>query len=297
MWMSFEVMVWHLDQPFASLSCYSQWSVMRAAADAGIKVLLDGQGGDEVFGGYGKFRYAYLLSLLRRGQVGRFASEAFATLRMGDRYILDVRNGYRYLPKRLRRGLSIDSFLTGNVRVQHTAESEPAARLWSHVRAGSGSGVIAPLQLYDIGLDTLPQLLRYEDRSSMAFSIEARVPFLDHELLEMGLGLPDDLKIRGGWSKFALRQAISGTIPEGVRLRKTKLGFAAPERRWLSGPLREPIMDVLAGSARSAPFVDVASVRERYAASAGKVLPNEAYLGLLRVVALETWMKVFKVAA
>src|SRR5215470_2879675 len=102
-WSDFERMAWHQDMPFNGLSYYAQWRVMRAARDAGVKVLLDGQGGDEVFGGYAKFRYAYLASLLRSGRLGAATGELTAMLRQGDRYVLDIRNGYRYLPGLLRR--------------------------------------------------------------------------------------------------------------------------------------------------------------------------------------------------
>ena len=72
----------------------------------------------------------------------------------------------------------------------------------------------------------------------MAFSLEARVPLLDHHVVQLGFSLPDHLKVNSGWSKFAVRQAMAGLVPDTVRLRKTKLGFAAPDRAWLAGDLR-----------------------------------------------------------
>src|SRR2546423_10417032 len=97
------------------------------------------------------------------------------------------------------------------------------------------------MQMDDILLDTLPFLLRHEDRSSMAFSLEARVPLLDHHVVEYGVSLPDDLKIRNGWSKFAVRRAMQGVVPDVVRMRKTKLGFAVPGHRWLAPDLRPQV--------------------------------------------------------
>src|SRR5213079_3503717 len=115
-WETFPRMAWHQDMPFPSISYYAQWSVMRTARDAGVKVLLDGQGGDEVFGGYAKFRYAYLASLLRSGRWVGLAKEFGATVLQGDRYVLNIRNGYRYLPPRLRRVLGVDSLLRRALR-------------------------------------------------------------------------------------------------------------------------------------------------------------------------------------
>ena len=89
---------------------------------------------------------------------------------------------------------------------------------------------------------SLPMLLRYEDRNSMAHGIEARVPFLDHRLVEFCLRLGSQHKIVGGDTKRVLRQAMRGLLPEPVRNRRDKLGFATPEELWFKGPLREPIM-------------------------------------------------------
>jgi asparagine synthase (glutamine-hydrolysing) len=87
----------------------------------------------------------------------------------------------------------------------------------------------------------LPMLLHWEDRSSMAHSIEARVPFLDHPLVEFSLALGNEHKIVGGDTKHVLRQAMSGILPETVRNRRDKLGFATPEETWFRGPLRKLI--------------------------------------------------------
>src|SRR3989454_9015761 len=190
-WDVFERMAWHQDMPFFSLSFYAQWCVMRAARDAGVKVLLDGQGGDEVFGGYAKFRYAYLMSLLRSGRWGRMTLEAGAMVRQGDLYVLDLRRGYRYLPAGLRRLLGVDSLLQralqADLRRVVAAQSTPATRWWRYAStAGSDNGwtMMQRIQVDDLMVGTLPQLLRMEDRSSMAFSLEARVPLLDHRLLQ-----------------------------------------------------------------------------------------------------------------
>jgi asparagine synthase (glutamine-hydrolysing) len=306
---SFPTLAYHQDMPFGSFSYYAQWCVMRAAREAGVTVLLDGQGGDEVFGGYGKFRYGYLASLLRSGRVATFAREAAGMVRQGDRYLLDIRNGYRYLPPAVRRRLGIDSLLGRALRYDlpslAAASSNPATRWWANARGardgrnGPGSGhltAVQRLQLDDITLDTLPQLLRHEDRSSMAFSIEARVPLLDHEVVEFGLSLPDHLKIAHGWSKYALRQSLAAVLPPVVRTRKTKLGFAAPDRRWLATDLRPFVQDFLSQETRSDRYVDARRLRADYAAAAGRNLPTEAYLGLFRAVSLEMWMRVFRIS-
>jgi asparagine synthase (glutamine-hydrolysing) len=303
-WADFERLAWHQDMPFGSFSFYAQWRVMRAAKEAGVKVLLDGQGGDEVFGGYAKFRYAYLASLLKAGRVLKMASELGAVIRQGDRYVLNLRNGFRYLPKSLRRLMNVDSVLKDVLRADlsqiFSDVSSPATRWWRNA-SGPRNGaspwtVMQRIQIDDILIDTLPQLLRFEDRSSMAFSIEARVPLLDHNLVEYGVSLPDNLKVRNGWSKFVIRQAMKGLMPETVRLRKSKLGFAAPDRIWLSQDLRKLLNEMIAGDLRSQKYVDAAALRRWYGSAKADSANTESYLGLFRILSLEMWMRVYGIS-
>ena len=135
-----------------------------------------------------------------------------------------------------------------------------------------------------------------EDRSSMAFSLEARVPLLDHRVVEYGLSLPDDLKIRNGWSKFAVRMAMRGIIPDTVRLRRTKLGFAAPDRLWLSRDLRGTVIKLIDGELRCGKYVDPSALRQWYRSPVAQTANTESYLGLFRVLSLEMWMRAFGVS-
>jgi asparagine synthase (glutamine-hydrolysing) len=302
-WAEFARLAWHQDMPFGSLSYYAQWRVMRAASETGVKVLLDGQGGDEVFGGYAKFRYAYLASLLRSGRLPTLTREFSAMVRHGDKYVLDLRNGYRYLPKSLRRLLKVDSALKNVITADWDRiiadQSTPATRWWrraSGMHQENRGSIVQRIQVDDILIDTLPQLLRFEDRSSMAFSIEARVPLLDHRLVEFGLSLPDHLKVRRGWSKFALREAVQGLMPESVRLRKSKLGFAAPDRIWLSRDLRPRIIEFIMSDLRCQKYVDPGALRSWYTSSKAKTSNSESYLGIFRIMSLEMWMRAFNVA-
>jgi asparagine synthase (glutamine-hydrolysing) len=303
-WSNFQRMAWHQDMPFGSLSYYAQWCVMRAAKETGVKVLLDGQGGDEVFGGYAKFRYAYLASLFRAGRVARMLCELAATLSQADRYVLDLRNGYRYLPKRIRSLLKVDSLLKRALIADWDtivgSDCTPATRWWRNASMNQSIDnswtMLQRIQLDDISLDTLPGLLRMEDRSSMAFSLEARVPLLDHKLVEFGLSLPDHLKVNRGWSKFAIRESMRGLLPEVVRLRKTKLGFASPDRIWLTGDLRNHVTDLIEGELRCRDFINVNALRSWYKSEQAKRANADSYLGLFRILSLEMWMRAFSVS-
>jgi asparagine synthase (glutamine-hydrolysing) len=91
----------------------------------------------------------------------------------------------------------------------------------------------------------LPLYLRVEDRNSMAHSVEARLPFLDYRLVSLAFSLPGDWKLRGGWNKYFVREAMKGVIAERVRIRRDKMGFPTPSKDWWTGPWREPMMDLL----------------------------------------------------
>jgi asparagine synthase (glutamine-hydrolysing) len=300
-WSDFERLAWHQDMPFFSLAFYAQWCLMRAAKEAGVKVLLDGQGGDEVFGGYAKFRYAYLASLLRSGRISTALREFGATLWQADRYVLDIRNGHRYLPGKLRTLLKVDSLLKNVLNTDFnrlvSAESTPGTRWWHYVSNGKGSWTaIQRMQIDDIVLDTLPSQLRFEDRSSMAFSIEARVPLLDHKLVECGVALPDHLKVQNGWNKFAIRQAIRGLVPDHVRLRQKKLSFPAPDRLWLSRDLRTHVNGFIQDDLRCRKYVNVSALRRWYNSKRSYTANTESYLGLFRLLSLEMWMRAFSIS-
>jgi len=99
--------------------------------------------------------------------------------------------------------------------------------------SGEKPGSVLELSLLQLSSSSLPMLLHWEDRNSMSFSIEARVPFLDFRLVEFSLGLPEEYKLKNGITKRVLREAMTGILPEKVRLRKDKLGFATPEQTWI----------------------------------------------------------------
>lgn len=107
----------------------------------------------------------------------------------------------------------------------------------------------------------LPHYLRVEDRNSMAHSVESRVPFLDHRLVEQAMALPAHWKMFDGWNKRVLREAMSGRIPDSVRLRRQKFGFPTSARRWFAGPLADGMQDIVRdGAAMRSGWFDRAAV-------------------------------------
>jgi asparagine synthase (glutamine-hydrolysing) len=222
-----EAIVWHQDEPFASTSIVAQYFVMRAARDAGLKVLLDGQGADELLGGYPAN------AAPRYGGAARSRSApAFAKRLVSGGVPSSLARVSWYAAFGARRPPT--SLRTSRVLVSHLGEALRHAASESRPRSAGRPGTVLATNMWrDVVSTNLPALLRYEDRNSMAFGLEARVPFLDHRLVELAVSLPDRLKIDGIEHKVALRRAMRGIVPESVIERRDKVGFATPEDSWL----------------------------------------------------------------
>jgi len=230
---SLDAVVRAQDEPFGSTSIVAQYFVMERAHRSSIKVLLDGQGADEILAGYGQYRAMRVAGALRSGDLAsrRAAMRALVARQV---HLLPTAGhlvlGGRRVPGPLRRD-RMPRELLGLV-VRRTGSLNPAL----DVPPGT---VLARNLWRQVASENLPALLRYEDRNSMAFGIEARVPFLDHRLVEASLLLPDRLKIAGREQKIALRRAMVGIVPQAVLDRRDKVAFQAPQRRWLLDPAFE----------------------------------------------------------
>ncbi len=234
-WPVFDRLTDHQGEPTAGPGLYSQWKVMELAHRHGLKVLLDGQGGDETLAGYFRYLPLHLRDRLAAGDVGGF-------LRMlgpvSDRLGFSTTLALVFepwlpaalvAPLRRRYGQGKDRVLT-KALAKLPGGSPP--------RAPAAFGTAMRRQMaFDTLQRLLPSLLRYEDRNSMAFSIETRLPFLDYRLVEFAFSLPDEQKLDGVTTKAILRKALADRIPARVLERRDKMGFETPADLWLRGRL------------------------------------------------------------
>jgi asparagine synthase (glutamine-hydrolysing) len=279
-------------EPFGSLAVYAQWCVMRLAHEHGVTVLLDGQGADEVLAGYPMYGHYRLGDLSRAGELWqalRLARDLRAVQGRPLRASL-CSLAAPWTPKALRA----QALRVGN----EARAGRVVARDWLDRREQPG---ILPGVFPDRFTDALyasitdqglPSLLRYEDRNSKAFSIEARVPFLDWRLVTLGFGLAPEWKLHGGWSKWVLRQAMAGTVPETIRWRRDKKAFATPQAEWLHGPLRPWVKEILESrELRERGWFDVTALSRAYEEwIAGGPAIDEA---LWPVLSAELWARSF----
>ena len=230
------LITWHQDEPFGSTSIYAQWNVFRLAAAHKVKVMLDGQGADEHLAGYHMFYMARFGGLLRRLRLMTLISEMTEVRRVHGMAVKKLlgRAMSPLLPEHIRQSLrrffghpALKSPEWLNVHRLGVAPADPFLSL------GAQTTSVRQLSHSQLLYTNLPMLLHWEDRDSMAHGVESRVPFLDYRLVEYVMGLPDDLKIKGATTKRVLREAVRDILPEQIRVRTDKIGFATPEETWL----------------------------------------------------------------
>ncbi|HEX9936340.1 MAG TPA: asparagine synthase (glutamine-hydrolyzing) [Longimicrobium sp.] len=290
-------LAWHQDEPFGSTSIYAQWNVFRLAAQNGVTVMLDGQGADEQLAGYHVYfapLFAGLFRSLRWGALAREVGAARAAHGYGALHAAR-QVAAMLLPAPLRalgRRVGARTQLTPGWLSLEALGAEPVDPF---AERGAATASLRELSRTQLTSTNLQMLLHWEDRDSMAHSIESRVPFLDYRLVEFVLGLPDEHKLSGGVTKRVLRESMKGLLPERVRTRMDKMGFVTPEETWVR---------------REAPERFRAAVRHAVEVSRGVILPSAAEkLDRMidgsepfeffpwRLVSFAAWMEAFGVGA
>lgn len=214
---------WHQEEPFTSASVYAQWNVMRLAKQNGVTVLLDGQGADEMLAGYHSYFNEMTDDLLNS-----FDFRGYLKWRR------DCLALHGVVPGNFRRVLTQKT--PGRVKrllKKGMQKIEPAQPVYPREFAKVSS--LRKLLWWNTTREGLVELLRYADRNSMAHSREVRLPFLDHNLVEFVFKLPERLLVQDGWTKWILREAFRGIVPEEISNRVDKLGYMPPQQKWLGG--------------------------------------------------------------
>jgi asparagine synthase (glutamine-hydrolysing) len=265
----FDRIVWHQDEPTGGPGLYSQWRVMQTARSK-VTVLLDGQGGDELLAGYHHYFREYLSELamelhaegkpldqvLRQAEtIGLVTGHDHGGL--ADRAIRRARRPkilklfQRERPGKVKTPAVLHRALASSVSSRDATRMD-VDRLFSNS--------LSQKLHDDLTRFSIPALLRYEDRNSMAFSLEARVPFLDHRLVELCFAMPTRLKIAPPLTKLVLRKAMNGRLPASVTQRQDKLGYPTPVANWFRQGLKAWVEDLLTSSSfRGCDLLDTAA--------------------------------------
>ncbi|MEO7489352.1 MAG: asparagine synthase (glutamine-hydrolyzing), partial [Ferruginibacter sp.] len=232
---SISKLTWTHDEPYQSQSAFLGYQVFKLAAENDVKVLLNGQGADEYLGGYGQFaipRYNKMLKQLKFSRIFKDVKKSAEYKDVNYRHIwLNIFAST--LPNKLRIWIGVKFGI--NTIIRKLIDTKILGASVSHpyhtipVKYGNVREVSRHLTFFS----TLPRYLKWEDRNSMANSVEARVPFLDHRLVEFCFSLPDDYLELNGETKRVLREGLKDILPESIKNRKDKKGFITPEERWV----------------------------------------------------------------
>jgi asparagine synthase (glutamine-hydrolysing) len=293
-------LIWHEDEPITWPSSVSLHFVSQLAAQH-VKVVLTGEGADEMFGGYE--RYSWTRMNLQAGRLWNLAPE-FARAGVRDGIAKSAllsgtwrrKLGHTFLGRETSvESLLVDNFYSAFPREERRAllgsrEGTACDAFMKHWNAREGASLVSQM-LYADQKTYLAELLMKQDQMSMSTSIESRVPFLDHTFVEFSTRVPDSMRIRGKTQKYIMKEAVKEMIPNEILFRR-KMGFPTPLRDWLRRPEAAALVDpMLAPDSFIGGYLDLAPVRNMIAAHrAGRL---DATDRIWRLINLETWGGIF----
>ena len=231
----FEKLCYHQEEPFQSSGIFAQYKVFELAKKHDVKVLLDGQGADELLAGYPHYIHWFLQEVLSRHKLGATQIERRAFRKNNQLFRWDIKNVLAaFLPSHAAMQLEKREY---RKTISHPDISDEFLNRLKHQEwVGIHKPIVTKLNdilhfnITEMGLE---ELLRFADRNSMAHGREVRLPFLNHELVEFVFSLPSQLKMHDGWTKFLLRNVINKKLPDEIVWRKEKIGFEPPQKKWM----------------------------------------------------------------
>jgi asparagine synthase (glutamine-hydrolysing) len=244
-----EKVLWYHDEPVHSMTALVGFELMGLAAQAGVKVILNGQGADETIAGYHSFFGAHWGGMLRKGKFLPAWSEIkeHSSILGSDRYMLFISSVLSVLCDRVSKASLYRKAAAYKYRKTLNRTSWFTPEFFSYLKVERAPRILALEDALKVSIQRhpLPLFLRIEDRNSMAHSVEARLPFLDYRLVTFLFALSAEWKMRGPWNKYILRHSMAGMIPESVRTRSDKMGFPVPSKQWMTEAFYAPMKDLL----------------------------------------------------
>ncbi|GAB6179352.1 asparagine synthase (glutamine-hydrolyzing) [Desulfotomaculum defluvii] len=292
--------IYHMDEPAAGPGVFPQYMVSKLASEH-VKVVLGGQGGDEIFAGYARYLVGYLEECLKgaieetdqRAEYAATLSSIIPSLPMLQQYVPMLRNFWAdgLFESQDRRYFRLMD-RSGGIKEVYNPElfgsNQNVFEEFQKVFNGSNAKSFLNRMLYFDLKVHLPALLHVEDRTSMAWGLESRVPLLDHRIVELMASIPPNIKFKGGQPKYLFRKAIKNIVPGEIMNRKDKMGFPVPLHLWFKDSLKDYVSEIL--------LDDKAKNRGIFnAKELEKAITQEKDFGRLiwGALCLELWFKTF----
>ena len=294
--------MWHLDFPVAGPGSFPQFVVSEMARHR-VKVVLGGQGGDEIFGGYARYLMAYFEQCIKAAIDGTYRNGNYVVTIESIVPNLGLLREYKPMMREFWRDGLFDEIDARYFRLIDRStdmvdeiqwDALDKQRVFEAFRSIFNSDSNVRKEAYFDKMThfdfkcLLPALLHVEDRMSMAHGLESRLPLLDHPLVEFVATVPADVKFCGGDTKHLLKRAFKHAIPESVSQRRDKMGFPVPLTQWAQHELRDFVQDIFRSqNARSRPFINAKEVLRSF----DRAAPFSRKIWAL--ISLELWHQVF----
>ncbi|MGJ0308730.1 asparagine synthase (glutamine-hydrolyzing) [Aliarcobacter cryaerophilus] len=276
-------LIYTQEEPFRSLAVFSQHEIYKyIKSNTNSKVLLNGQGADEIFTGYTNFHYTYLLELLRTFKIKLFIKEYLA---LSKNKTLSLKYIFTQMLKTF-----INVFFKRNDKYKLFKKS------FNLTKPENKFNDLLKNSLYQsLTFSALREYLRYEDKNSMRFSLESRLPFLDYRLVQSAFSLRNEDKIKNGFSKFILREIAKNKIPENTLNRKDKMGFVSPQEVWQKTILKEEFDKAFQDIEKNGlfEFIDIHNILSLYIDYNKNLFHDWALIW--RIYNLYKWKKIWKI--
>ena len=294
--------IYHLDYPVAGPGSFPQYMVSKFAAEK-VKVVLGGQGGDEIFGGYARYLMAYFEQCIRAAIDGTYRNGNYVVTIESIVPNLGLLREYKPMMKEFWRDGLFDDLDARYFRLINRSSDMEREIDWSELNKEAVFESFREIFLNTKNVEKgsyfdhmthfdfktlLPALLQVEDRMSMAHGLESRVPLLDHPIVEFAATVPADIKFSGGRMKHLLKEGFSDVIPGKILNRRDKMGFPVPLKEWMSNELKGFAQDVFHGMAqKNRPYVNASEVLKNFE-TAGRFSRK-----VWSLLSLEIWHQTF----
>jgi asparagine synthase (glutamine-hydrolysing) len=286
-----DTLMWFQEQPFASASIFAQYRVFKLMKDNQIKVALDGQGADELFAGYDDYLSAFVIDA-HNGRTKSTGFKSFQSLKRTGR--IDVRS-VLYMYFRIILSERVIPFLSVRLNRKHrkfTKSLDSTIGNQSEVSPlpsfNTSDSLVDQIRRHQFSVG-LPMLLRFEDRNSMAFSIEARVPYLDSTLVEYAFRIEEESLFQNGETKFPLRSLLHELVPDDVVRQKKKIGFASEEWAFLLANKCQVIDEIN----KQKEFLELVTSRDFVSLCVRSLHKNEPNKFIWRLYCLALWKRIY----